>query len=94
MCNGILGQFDTSPSVLLDYIASKIWLALVTSNDYSIVTTLDDRILPHYGCTHLRFVSACNGDTSLMGTFNQIVNDQRLIVEYFDANLVQLHYIQ
>ena len=88
--NGVLCQFDASFSILLDDIASDVWVALATLDYDAIVATSVDCIFPHLRCAELGTICSSDLYAVFVTSFNPILDQMRLVVVNFYSDFIQI----
>ena len=90
MCDSVFSQLDARLAVLLDDVTAHVRVALAALDDYAIVSTSVDGILPNFGCAQLRPIRSCDLDAILMTSVNLVLDQVRLIIVDLDSNFIQI----
>lgn len=91
MRSSIFSDFDPSFAILAEDVASDVWVTALALNNYTIVDTLCDQVVPDFGLARIAHTS--DFDAIFMTLFNFIVLDDRLVTVDFDADLIQIEVV-
>jgi len=91
--DGVLGQFDTSLSILLDNVPTDVRLALLSYGDDAVVAACFDVVTPNDRRAHLTLVAADDSDAVFVALLDDVIHKTRSIIVNLNPHEIQLHIV-
>lgn len=88
-----LAKLDASLAIRVNNISSDIRFTLFTMGVYSILSTRCNSIFPNARHAASVLIITNNLDAIFMRFFNEILYEERFVVEDLDSNIIQTHLI-
>ena len=86
-------QLDSCLSVAVDDVASDIWFTEFSHTQNAIVSTREYSVLPYGRHTSRVLIVTYDFDPVLMAFLDYVLYDLRLVIQYFDSQVVNVHLI-
>ncbi len=93
MSTGHLAELDASLPIIVNNISSDIRLTLLSGGINSTSSTRGNSILPNMRNTSCILVVTSNLNTILMGFLDEILNQIRLVVLYFNSRVIKTELV-
>lgn len=93
VCTRILAELDAALAILVNHVASDVWLAAGSRTVDSVVAALSDPVLPNVGKAAELVTLACAEDSIRMALLNQVLEKLRLVIHKLNAYIVQTEFV-